>query len=101
LFPEFQFDFALPALKVELRELSRDDQQSESEMLKQIVFMDDWRVCRRFDFIRHIRMMLDRGFRRQGVRPVIAELRLLRHFLAMILDRSETGRDDGEGFGCD
>jgi hypothetical protein len=51
-------------------------------------------------------MMLDCGFRRQGVGPVIAELRLLRrkqleqHFPAMIFDRSESVRDDGEGFGC-
>jgi hypothetical protein len=50
-------------------------------------------------------MMLDCGFRRQGVGPVIAELRLLRrqqseqHFPSMILDRSERVRDEGEGFG--
>jgi hypothetical protein len=53
--PEFQFDFiyeyASPALKVELRKLSRDD-QSETEKLKQIVRMDDWRVSRRFDVVR-------------------------------------------------
>jgi hypothetical protein len=47
---------ASPALKVELRKLSRDD-QSETEKLKQIVRMDDWRVSRRFVFERkNIRM---------------------------------------------
>jgi hypothetical protein len=53
--PEFQFDFiyeyASPALKVELRKLSRDD-QSETEKLKQIVRMEDWRVSRHFVFTR-------------------------------------------------
>jgi hypothetical protein len=99
--PDFQFDFiyeyASPALKVELRKLSQDD-QSETEKLKQIVRMDDWLVSRRFDFVRKgIRMTLRRGFRRQQMGIVIAELRLLRrkqskrHFPAtMIPDRSET-----------
>jgi hypothetical protein len=97
---EFQFDFiyeyASPALKVELRKLSPDD-QSETEKLKQTVRMEDWLVSQRFDFVRKaIRMMLGRGFRRQRMRLVIAELRLLRrqqserHFPAMILDRNET-----------
>jgi hypothetical protein len=97
---EFQFDFiyeyASPALKVEVRKLSLDD-QSETEKLKQIVRMDDWLVSRRFDFVRiEIRNLLRRGFRRQRMGTVIAELRLLRrqqserHFPAMILDRSET-----------
>jgi hypothetical protein len=96
---EFQFDFiyeyASPALKVEVRKLYRDD-QSETKKLKQIVRMDDWLVSRRFDFVRKdIRMMLGRGFRRQRMGTVIAELRLLRrkqsvrHFPAMMLDRSE------------
>jgi hypothetical protein len=53
--PEFQFDFiyesASPALKVELRKLSGDN-QSETGMLNQIVRMDDWRVSRHFDFTR-------------------------------------------------
>jgi hypothetical protein len=53
--PEFQFDFiyeyASPALKMELRKLSRDD-QSETEKLKQIVRMEDWLVSRHFDFTR-------------------------------------------------
>jgi hypothetical protein len=80
--PEFQFDFiyeyASPALKVELRKLSWDD-QSEMEKLKQIVRMDDRLVSRRFDFVRnYIRKVLGRGFRRQRMRTVIAELRLLR-----------------------
>jgi hypothetical protein len=80
--PEFQFDFiyeyASPALKVELRKLSRDD-QSEKDKVKQIVRMDDWLVSRRFDFARnYIRKMLGRGFRRQRMGTVIAELRLLR-----------------------
>jgi hypothetical protein len=98
--PEFQFDFiyeyASPALKVELLEHSRGD-QSETEILKQIVRMEDWLVSRRFDFVRKdIRMMLRRGFRRQQMGTVIAELRLLRrqqserHFPAMIFDKSET-----------
>jgi hypothetical protein len=97
----FQFDFiyeyASPALKVELRKLSRDD-MSETEKLKHIVRMHDWLVSQRFDFVRnYIRKMLGRGFRRQRMRSVIAELRLLRrqqpkrHFPAMILDRTETG----------
>jgi hypothetical protein len=80
--PEFQFDFiyeyASPALKLELRKLSRDDQH-ETEKLKQIVRMEDWTVSRRFDFVRNYsRMMLGRGFRRQRMRIAIAELRLLR-----------------------
>jgi hypothetical protein len=98
--PEFQFDFiyeyASPALKVELRKLSRDD-QSEAEKQKQIVRMKDWLVSRRFDFVRKdIRKKLVRGFRRQRMRIVIAELRLLRreqserHFPAMLLGRTET-----------
>jgi hypothetical protein len=98
--PVFQFDFiyeyASPALKVELRKLSRDA-QNETEILKQLVRMEDRLVYRRFDFIRNdIRMMLGRGFRRQRMRIVIAELRLLqrqqlkRHFPATILERSET-----------
>jgi hypothetical protein len=98
--PEFQCDFiyeyASPALKVELRKLSQDD-QSETEKLNQMVRMDDWLVSRRFNFLRNnIRKMLVRGFRRQRMGTVIAELRLLRrqqskrHFPAMILDRSET-----------
>jgi hypothetical protein len=98
--PEFQFDFiyeyASPALKLELRKLSRDD-HNETEKLKQIVRLEDWMVSRRFDFVRnYIRMMIGRGFRRQRMRIVIAELRLLRrqqterHFPAMILERGET-----------
>jgi hypothetical protein len=94
--PEFQFDFiyeyASPALKVELRKLSRDD-QSERGKLNHIVRMEEWLVSRRFDFVRKdIRKMLHQGFRRQRMRIVIAELRLLRrqqsmrHFPAMILD---------------
>jgi hypothetical protein len=80
--PAFQFDFiyeyASPALKVELRKLSKDD-QSEAEKQKQIVRMKDWLVSRRFDFVRKdIRKKLVRGFRRQRMRIVIAELRLLR-----------------------
>mgnify|MGYP002811062088 CR=1 FL=1 len=97
--PEFQFDFiyeyASLALKVELRKLSRND-QSETEKVKQIVRMKDWLVARRFDFVRnYIRTMLGRGFRRQLMRTVIAELRMLRRqqgarrrFPAMLLDRS-------------
>jgi hypothetical protein len=92
--PDFQLDFiyeyASPALKVELRKVSRDD-QSETEKLKQIVRIDDWLVSRRFDFVRKgIRMTLRRGFRRQQMGMVIAELRLLRrkqskrHFPAMM-----------------
>jgi hypothetical protein len=73
--PEFQFDFiheyASPALKVELRKLSRDD-QSEAEKLKQIVRMEECLVSRRFNFVRKdIRMMLGRGFRRQRMEIVI------------------------------
>jgi hypothetical protein len=53
--PEFQFDFiyeyASPALKVELRKLSRDA-QSETDKVKQIVRMEDWLISRRFDFVR-------------------------------------------------
>jgi hypothetical protein len=100
--PEFQFDFiyeyASPALKVELRKLSRDD-QSETEKLKQIVRMEDWLVSQRFDFVRKgIRKMLVRGFRRPRMGIVIAELRLLRrqqskrHFPAMMLDRGARQR---------
>jgi hypothetical protein len=96
--PEFQFNFiyeyASLALKVELRKLSRDD-ESEAEKVKQIVRMKDWLVARRFDFVRnYIRSMLGRGFRRQRMGTVIAELRLLRRqqgarqrFPAMIPDR--------------
>jgi hypothetical protein len=81
--PRFQFDFiyeyASPALKVELRKLSRDD-QSETGKLKHIVRLEDWMVSRRFDIVRNdIRMMLGRGFRRQRMGTVIAELRLLQH----------------------
>jgi hypothetical protein len=97
---EFQFDFiyeyASAALKVELRKLSRDD-HSETEKLKQIVRIDDWLISRRLDFVRKdIRRMLGRGFRRERMRIVIAELRLLRRkqsercFPAMMLDRNET-----------
>jgi hypothetical protein len=80
--PEFQFDFiyeyATSALKVELRKLSRAD-QSETGKLKEIVRMNDWLVSRRLDFVRKdVRMMLRRGFRRQRMRIVIAELRLMR-----------------------
>jgi hypothetical protein len=97
--PEFQFDFiyeyASLALKVELRKLSRND-QSETGKLKEIVRMKDWLVARRFDFVRnYIRTMLGRGFCRQRMRTVIAELRMLRpqqgarrRFPATILDRS-------------
>ena len=97
--PEFQFDFiyeyASPALKVELRKLSRDD-ESEAEKLNQLVRMEEWLVSRRFDFVRKaIRLMLGRGIRRHRMGIVIAELRLLRrlqhsmrHFPVMILDRS-------------
>jgi hypothetical protein len=97
--PEFQFDFiyeyASLALKVELRKLSRDS-QSEAEKLKLLVRMEEWLVSRRFDFVRKdIRMMLCRGFRRQRMGIVTAELRLLRRrqqskrpFPAMIIDRS-------------
>jgi hypothetical protein len=98
--PEFQFDFiyeyASPALKVELCKLSRDD-QSEIDRLKQVVRMHDWLVSRHFDFVRNgIRKMLRRGFRRQRMRIVIAELRLLRRqqskrrFPPMNLERSAT-----------
>jgi hypothetical protein len=100
--PEFQFDFiyeyASPALKVELRKLSRDD-QSATEKLKQIVRMEDWLVSQRFCFVRKgIRKMLVRGFRRPRMGIVIAELRLLRrqqskrHFPAMMLDRGARRR---------
>jgi hypothetical protein len=80
--PEFQFDFiyeyATSALKVELRKLSRDD-ESETNKLKEIVRIDDWLVSRRLDFVRKdIRTTLRRGFRRQRMRTVIAELRLMR-----------------------
>jgi hypothetical protein len=80
--PTFQFDFiyeyASLALKLELRKLSRND-QSETEKLKQIVRMDEWLVSRRFDFVRnYIRKKLRRGFRRQRMGAVIAEVRLLR-----------------------
>jgi hypothetical protein len=97
--PEFQFDFiyeyASPALKVELRKLSRDE-QSEAEKVKEIVRTDDLLVARRFDFVRkYIRNMLRRGFRRQQMKTVISELRLMRRgqqservFPAMILDRN-------------
>jgi dephospho-CoA kinase len=91
----FVYEYASLALKVELRKLSRND-QSEREKLKQIVRMKDWLVARRFDFVRdYIRTMLGRGFRRQRMGTVIAELRMLRRqqgarrrFPAMILDRS-------------
>ncbi len=95
---EFEFDFiyeyASPTLKVELRKLSRDD-QSEADKLKLIVRMHDCLVSRRFDFVRnYVRKVLGQGFRRQRMRTVIAELRLLRcqqgarrRFPAMILDR--------------
>jgi hypothetical protein len=53
--PEFQFDFiyeyASPALKVELRKITQYD-ESETEKLRQIVRMDDRRVSRHFDFTR-------------------------------------------------
>jgi hypothetical protein len=72
--PEFQFDFiyeyASPALKVELRKLSRDD-QSEKRKLKQIVRMKDGLVSRRFDFVRKdTQKRLVRGFRRQRMGTV-------------------------------
>jgi hypothetical protein len=98
--PEFQFDFiyeyASPALKAEVRKLSRDD-QSETRKVKQILRMDDMLVSRRFIFVRkYIRGKLRRGFRREQMKIVIAELRLMRrdqqserHFPAMILNRSE------------
>jgi hypothetical protein len=54
--PEFQFDFiyeyASPALKAKVRNLVSRDDQSETEKLRQIVRMDDWRVSRHFDFTR-------------------------------------------------
>jgi hypothetical protein len=57
--------------------------------------MKDRLFSRRFDFVRkYIRKMLRRGFRRQRMRTVIAELPLLRrqqskrHFPATILDKS-------------
>jgi hypothetical protein len=57
--------------------------------------MKDRLVSRWFDFVRkYIRKMLRRGLRRQRIRTVIAELRLVRHqqskrhFPAMILDKS-------------
>jgi hypothetical protein len=67
--PEFQFDFiyeyASPALKVEQRQLSQDD-ESETEKLKQIVRLDDWLVSRRFDFVRKdIRIMRGQRFGRK------------------------------------
>jgi hypothetical protein len=41
--------------------------------------MEEWLVSRRFDFVRKsIRLMLGRGFRRQRMGTVKAELRLLR-----------------------
>jgi hypothetical protein len=53
--PEFQYDYvyeyASPALKAELRKLSRDV-QSEAEIVKQVVRMEDWLVSRHFDFTR-------------------------------------------------
>jgi hypothetical protein len=62
--------------------------------------MSDWLVSQRFDFVRdYIRRVLRRGFRRERMKTVIAELRLLRrqqakrHFPAMILDRNETSED--------
>jgi hypothetical protein len=55
--PEFQFDFiyeyASPALKVELRKFSRDD-QSETEKLTQIVRMEDRLVSQHFNFTRKV-----------------------------------------------
>jgi hypothetical protein len=100
LCPEFQFDFiyeyASPALKVELRQLSQDA-ESETEKLKQIVRFDDWLVSRRFYFVRKdIRTMRGQRFGRKDMGTVIAELRLIRRqqlercFLSIILDRSET-----------
>jgi hypothetical protein len=59
---EFQFDFiyeyASPALKVDLRKLYPVD-QSETEQVKHIVRMKDGLVSQRFDFVRKdIRRML-------------------------------------------
>jgi hypothetical protein len=50
---EFQFDsiYASPALKVEVHKLSQDD-QSETEKLKQTVRLDERLVSRLFDFVR-------------------------------------------------
>jgi hypothetical protein len=65
--------------------------------VKEIVRVGEWLVFRRFDFVRkYIRNMLRRGFRRERMGTVIAEVRLLqreksdRHFPAMILNRTET-----------
>jgi hypothetical protein len=81
---------------VELRKHSRGD-QSEMEELKQIVRAGKWLVYRRVVFAREgIRMILRRGFRRQRLGIVIADLRLLRcqqserHVPAMIFARSGT-----------
>lgn len=59
---------------MELRKLYRDD-QSDTEKLEEIVRMYDLLVARRFDFVRKdIRKMLDRGFRFQRMRAVIADV---------------------------
>jgi len=84
---DFQFDFiyeyASVALKAEIRKLSEDD--SESGKVKQIVRMDDWLVARRFAFVRaEARLLLGRGFRRDCMRLVIAELRLLQRKQAVL-----------------
>jgi hypothetical protein len=80
--PEFQFDFiyeyASPALKVELLKLSQVD-QNEAEKVKQIVRMHDFLVSQRFGFVRnYIRTIFRQGFRRPRMGTVIAELRMMR-----------------------
>jgi hypothetical protein len=88
------YEYASPALKVELRKHFQID-QNKTEKVKQIVRTEKWVVSRRFAFVRKdIRMMLRREFRRQRMGTVIAELRLLRrqqserHFPATIFNRS-------------
>jgi hypothetical protein len=59
-YARFIYEYASLYLKVELRKLSRND-QSRTEIWKQIVRMEDWLVAQRFDFVNYIRTMLSRG----------------------------------------
>jgi hypothetical protein len=83
------YEYVSPALNVERRKLSRDDQRDGKVKIDRILRVKDLLVT-----LQGIRMMFRRSFRRQRMRAVIGELRLLRreqsqrYFPATILDRS-------------
>jgi hypothetical protein len=84
---EFAYEYATPALQVVLRRVdfsmgeavpTNAEAAIDPRLLAQVVRVSDWLVSRRFEQVRSmIRGLLVQGYRRPGMRLLLAEYRLL------------------------